>query len=227
MRILALDTSFGAASAAIAADGRILASRLEPMERGHAERLVPIIDELMRGIGIAPAGLDLIAVANGPGTFTGLRVAVAAAEGLSLATGLPLAAASSLAVMAARLGESWPSHAIVAAADARRGQCYAQIFEGHALRPLTDPMLAAADDVVRALPRGKPLVAIGSAAEGIAAQAAELGLAIETGPLIVHPDAADLALMAPFLPRSASARPLYLRAPDAKPQAGGIVEPAR
>ena len=89
MNILALDTSMGACSAAVLrADGgpaRVLHLREQMMERGHAEALMPMVAEVMQEAGLDFAGVDLIAATTGPGSFTGVRIAIAAARGSSTA----------------------------------------------------------------------------------------------------------------------------------------------
>src|SRR6476619_838935 len=103
MNILALDTSMGACNAAVLlADGatqRIVLCE-ETMARGHAEALMPMVAEVMTEAGLGFAALDLIAATLGPGSFTGVRIAIAAARGFALATGAPLWGTDSLTVMA-------------------------------------------------------------------------------------------------------------------------------
>src|SRR5262245_18218484 len=128
MTVLAFDTCVGAVSVAAGwphARGQWLAcDRFEARETGHAERLMPMIGEVMQEAGLAFADLERIAVTVGPGTFTGVRGGVAAARGLALASGLPMVAATSLAVMAHRaetlLGPR-DGRLLAVAVDARRG----------------------------------------------------------------------------------------------------------
>jgi tRNA threonylcarbamoyl adenosine modification protein YeaZ len=109
MNILALDTSMGACNAAVLlADGatqRIVLCE-ETMARGHAEALMPMVAEVMMEAGLGFAALDLIAATLGPGSFTGVRIAIAAARGFALATGAPLWGTDSLTVMAKAALES-------------------------------------------------------------------------------------------------------------------------
>ena len=113
MNILALDTSMGACSAAVlAVDGaaRRLILRDVPMARGHAEALMPMVAEVMQESGLAFAELDLIAATLGPGSFTGVRIAIAAARGLALVTRAKLFGTDSLSVVARSAlasGEVW------------------------------------------------------------------------------------------------------------------------
>src|SRR3972149_1695867 len=103
MNILALDTSMGACSAAVLrGDGaaRRLFARQETMARGHAEALMPMVAEIMEEAGLPFAALDLIAATTGPGSFTGVRIAIAAARGLALVTHAQLFRTASLSGMA-------------------------------------------------------------------------------------------------------------------------------
>jgi tRNA threonylcarbamoyl adenosine modification protein YeaZ len=100
MNILALDTSMGACSAALLrCDGEVFA-RAETMTRGHAEALMPMVAQVMDESGVAFAALDRIAATTGPGSFTGVRIAISAARGLALVTGAKLFGIDSLTVMA-------------------------------------------------------------------------------------------------------------------------------
>ena len=100
--ILALDTSTAACTAALMErDGTIIASRDEQIGRGHAERLVPMIEEMLGGH--VPAR---ILVGVGPGSFTGLRVGIAAAHGLAIGWSVPMSGMNSLALLAASAGSS-------------------------------------------------------------------------------------------------------------------------
>src|SRR5690606_21629765 len=121
MNVLAFDTCFGACSAAILWNGQ-LTWRYEEMATGQAERLIPMIGEVLDQSGASLRDLDTIAVTEGPWTFTGTRVGVAAARGLALATGLPIRATTSLHVMAHRaiseLGEAAAGSVLAVCVDA-------------------------------------------------------------------------------------------------------------
>src|SRR5262245_44664761 len=103
MRVLAIDTALEACAAAVldTASGAVLASESLPMARGHAEALMPLIAQVMDAAAIDFSSLDRVAVTVGPGSFTGLRVGIAAARGIALAAGKPAVGLSTLAVLAA------------------------------------------------------------------------------------------------------------------------------
>ena len=103
MRVLAIDTALAACSAAVldTDDGGIVASQSLPMTRGHAEALMPLLVRLMQDAGMAFRDIDRVVVTTGPGSFTGLRVGIAAARGIALAAGKPAVGLSTLAAYAA------------------------------------------------------------------------------------------------------------------------------
>ena len=134
MKLLAIDTATEALSAALLVDGRI-ASRYAVIGRGHAERILPMVDELLGEAGFGLGALDAIAFGRGPGAFTGVRIAISAAQGLAFGAGLPLVAVSDLAALArlaldegrrAGLLEAGVGAALVCL-DARMGEVYAAL----------------------------------------------------------------------------------------------------
>ncbi len=223
MNILAIDTCFGACSAAVGAGLGSPHARVEAyFERrseGHAERLMPMIDAALDSAGFGAGDLDRVAVTLGPGTFTGARIGIAAARGLALAAGLPIAGVSSLAVMAQEAAEEIEDRgvaALVVAVDARRGEVYAQLFGRDGLDALSPPLLLT-PGAAAALGRG-PLLAVGSGGPRVAREARALGRAAAARLEGLQPDACTLLYMAEHLPPlAAPPRPLYLREPDAKP----------
>jgi len=228
MHILALDTSMGACSAAllsVGGGGRKLFSRKEKMQRGHAEALMPIVAEVLAEAAIAPSALDLIAATTGPGSFTGVRIAIAAARGLALVTEAKLFGTDSLAVMARLARESGAigPGPFVVAVDAHRGMLYFGLYGAEGDRR-EGPLLIAPDDAAVSLPRDVSL-AVGSGAKLLAAAAERHRRPIEAKLPELQPDAAALAEIA--LERGESCamlRPLYLRPPDARPQAPAVAK---
>ena len=121
--VLAFDTSAAhCAAALLLPDGRVL-TRLEPMEKGQAERLMPLLEELLREAGLGWSDLTRLAVGTGPGNFTGVRIAVAAARGLALGLGIPAVGITRLEALAFDLPRP-----ITVVEDARRGEVYVQGF---------------------------------------------------------------------------------------------------
>jgi tRNA threonylcarbamoyladenosine biosynthesis protein TsaB len=102
--VLAIDTALSGCSVAIVRGDEILVSRIEPMARGQAERLAPLVDQLMAESGVSFGDIKMTAVTTGPGAFTGLRVGLAFARGLALALDKPCIGLSTLEVLAAGSG---------------------------------------------------------------------------------------------------------------------------
>jgi tRNA threonylcarbamoyladenosine biosynthesis protein TsaB len=123
--ILAFDTSAAHCAAALLLPDRII-QRVEPMEKGQAERLVPMLEEVLAEGGIGWADLKALAVGTGPGNFTGVRIAVAAARGLALGLGIPAVGVTRLEALAHGLPRP-----VMVIEDARRGQVYVQLFTPH------------------------------------------------------------------------------------------------
>lgn len=127
MKILALETSAKAVSAAVVEDGVVLASAYQNMGLTHSVTLMPLVDAMLKNAGLTAQNMTLIAVAAGPGSFTGLRIGVSAAKGLAWALSLPCCGVSTLEAMAenARTFEG----TIICAMDARRQQVYNAVFD--------------------------------------------------------------------------------------------------
>ncbi len=219
MRVLAIDTALGACSAALldTAAGRILGSESVPMVRGHAEALMPLIDGLFGHLGVAPTEIDRVVVTTGPGSFTGLRVGIAAARGMALAAGKPAIGVSTLQAYAAPHIAEDASAPVIAVIDARHSHVYLQTFApgGHTV---IAPRLASIDEAVRRAAE-KPARIVGNAAKIVADKA----IAMRTLPIVIDDRAApDIAWVAStgaaMQEEVAPPKPLYLRAPDAQPQ---------
>ena len=228
MNILALDTSMGACSAAVLlADGatqRIVLCE-EAMARGHAEALMPMVAGLLAEAAIAASDLDLIAATEGPGSFTGVRIAIAAARGFALATGAHLWGTDSLTVMAKAALESGiagDGKPFAVAVDARGERLYFGLYDADG-RKLAGPLLIDAGEAAALLP-DELTAAVGNGAAHLAEAATVRGHCLETGLADLQPNAAALAELALEAEESLpTLRPLYLRPPDAKPQAAAAV----
>ncbi len=228
MNILAFDTCFDACSACVARSGdagvEVLGSTVERFETGHAERLVPMIDEVMASAGVTFGDLDRLAVTVGPGTFTGTRIGVAAARGLALVTGTAVVGVSSLAVMAevaaSELGIREAGEDLIVAVDARRGEVYTQLFGTSASDPQSPPLLLPTEEAAL-LGGSHAFVVVGSGGAVVAEAAARAGRRAKARLPDLLPDATALAALAVGLsPGEGPVAPLYLRPPDAKPQDG-------
>jgi tRNA threonylcarbamoyladenosine biosynthesis protein TsaB len=198
--ILALDTSTAACTAALMErDGTIVAERDEVIGRGHAERLAPMIQEMLDGH--VPTR---ILVGVGPGSFTGLRVAIAAAHGMAIGWSVPLTGMNSLALLAATAP---PGEGKVAAAMAGgHGELFVQTFDRRKLTA-TGPILNLSP-AAAALKVDAPLV-VGSGAEALVA-------ARHSGEALPLLPSASRALKLPELLRMLECKPIYARAPDAR-----------
>lgn len=196
--ILAIDTSTAACSAALFdADGACIARRDELIGRGHSERLVPMLDELLEG-----RRADRILVGVGPGSFTGIRVGIAAAQGMAIGWGCEVRGMSSLALLAASAANDVE---VAAAVDGGHGELFVQQF-GRDLKPKSDILNLSPADAAQVVSTN--LVAGPGAGKLVEARAH--GEARE-----VWPSAAQ-ALRLPESLRSLDPKPIYARAPDAR-----------
>jgi tRNA threonylcarbamoyladenosine biosynthesis protein TsaB len=218
MNVLAFDTCFGAVSVAVrcrdAAGQAVAKDAYEARTSGHAERLMPMIDETMRAAGLKFADVDRIGVTVGPGAFTGVRVGIAAARALALATGKPVVGMTSLAVMEAEarraLGDAKP---IAVAIDARGGMVYFALFASdRETSRLLEPVDAAA------LVGNQPVILVGSGGGVVAQAIAAAGGEVEVALPELQPHARSLAEQVGSLFPAGAVRPLYLRRPDARYQ---------
>lgn len=199
----------------------MLAAETRALRHGHAEALFPMIGRVMDEAGLAPAQLDAVAAAIGPGGFTGIRVGLAAAQGIALAVGARLVGISSFAAVAARVAAISDSacEMLLVALDSRRAELYVQLFAGDAASPLAPPQALLADrlgDYVASLAGGARVMIAGDAAEAAsAALDGRMRCAIAGDSA---PDARGVIAAALIELRSAATagplRPLYLRSPD-------------
>ena len=215
MLTLALDTANDRIAVALAGEGKAIV-RSEAISRGHAERLFPLIDEVLAAAQIEIDCVTRIAVNVGPGSFTGIRIAVAAARGLGLALGIPVVGIDSLQLIAASLEEP-ADGPVLSAVDARRGEVYAALY-GPKGDVLETPFVADAESVLAHI-GDRAAVLAGSGAAILAHQAAVSGRRVPPVDVMTATDPLALARLGSLAdPAIALPRPLYLRAPDAKPQ---------
>lgn len=210
--VLAIDTAGEACAAAIfdPTDGRTLASNAPIIGKGHAERLMDVLSETLAAAGCRYRDIAQIAVGVGPGSFTGIRVGVAAARGLALSLGIEAIGVTSLHASAETAADA--SGDLLVLRDAKRGEVYAlPVSDGHA----GEPELLALEDLQYRFGQGGALRLLGSGAERGA-----LYLTGREISIVGTSDAVDPAVLARLAVagRTVRAAPLYLRGPDAKPQ---------
>lgn len=219
MQLLAIDTALEDCSVGVLSGDRAVL-RGETVGRGHAEKLLGMIAAAMAEAGLAYGDLERIAVTVGPGSFTGLRVGIAAARGLALVSGAAAVGIGTLAVHAETVRAEIGDTPVLAVLAAGRGELYGQSFAADG-SPEGPPEAAPALLFARRV-GGNTLIA----GSGAAALAEILG--DEARARTVHersaPDIAALCRLAVSAPPPAEApRPLYLRPPDAKPQTSGRI----
>src|ERR1700751_6254902 len=150
MRVLAIDTALAACAAAVLDTNHgIVASETLPMVRGHAEALIPLIARVMERSDMTFRNLGRVAVTTGPGSFTGVRVGLAAARGFGVATGVPVVGVSTLSVYAAPYLAGNGKSPVVVAIDARHEHVFLQVF-GPGGHTIVSPRLARLSEAVAA-----------------------------------------------------------------------------
>ena len=224
MRILALETSAKAVSAVITEDGRVLASGYQDTGLTHSRTLMPIVEHLFQNTGLSPESVDAIAVAVGPGSFTGIRIGVSAAKGLAFALDKPAVGVSTLAAMARNA--AFAGGLIVCAMDARRQQVYNALFaaeDGVLTRLTPDRAVSLADlaEELRGDPRPKTVVGDGAAMCADFLEAAGVPCRLAP-PHLVMQNAMSVALEAEGqaarggMVSAQDLAPVYLRPPQAE-----------
>ena len=223
MKVLAIDTAANLCAACVFDTGPEHApvSATVDIGKGHVEQLMPLIGQVLSEAGIDYPDIDRIAVSVGPGSFTGVRVGVAAARGFSLALGIPAVGISTLDAIAAETRQNFPGLPALVALDARRGEVYAASYDASG-QVVADARITTVSALAAQMKSGRHVLA-GSAAHAVAAVARgeavfDFGSTSATAGIAVF---ARLGAQS-GVPDEAP-KPLYLRAPDAKPQTGFAV----
>lgn len=212
--ILVIDTSGPVCAAGIYESGKdaLVAQKSEMLGKGHAERLIPMIDEVLSDAGLTLKDMTRIGVTIGPGSFTGIRVGVAAARGFALSLGIPAVGVTTLQVVAEQVLEIDPPAPVLAAIDAGRAEIFAQAFLPGGVM-LTEP--ATYDyDAIRAMIDRFGAIAIGSGVDAMEGRAHD-------------PDSYPLdriGRIAARLSDDIKASPVYIRGAGAKPQTGFAIK---
>ncbi|MFK0162808.1 tRNA (adenosine(37)-N6)-threonylcarbamoyltransferase complex dimerization subunit type 1 TsaB [Rhizobium sp. NPDC090279] len=215
MIVLALDTAGVDCAAAVydSSSDSVMGEVTETIGRGHAEHLMHVVDETLAKAGTTLSAVECVVVTVGPGSFTGIRIGVAAARGFALSLNVPAVGVTTLEVMAATARAQNPGKSVLAAIDAKREEIYLQGFDADG-NPLDEARAVTIDEAR----------IIAGAFDGIVTGTAVARL--RDAPPAERPDAFPIAIVARLgAGKSAGEKPkpLYLRGPDARPQAGYAV----
>ncbi len=225
--VLGLDTSTTACSAAVLMNGSVKAARFEEMMHGQAERLNPMIAEVMTEAGVSFGRLGLIAVTVGPGAFTGLRIGLACARAIGLATGIPLVGISTFDALAAAVpADERAGREMIICVNGKRRDAFVQRFD-ESLTPVGEPGALAPGDALRTF--GGPRLLI--AGDGVAllrpafnspgpGEKDDVGEGVDArirfSSATRPPDARHVAAIGAHRgPSALPPRPVYIRPPDA------------
>jgi len=213
VKLLAIESAFEPCSVALYRDGAVVAERVHDEPRGHAERLLPFVSDVLRESGLDLGELDAIAFSRGPGSFTSLRIGIGVVQGLAFGADLPVVGVSSLQAVAQAALPRGVTRACVAM-DARMDEVYAGCFErdGDLMRPVDAERVCAPAAALPARPEAWTGVGNGFARFEVLASAPMAGVEAD-----IWPRAADVAVLAarrlasaPAL-SAAEAQPVYLR----------------
>lgn len=220
MKILAIDTAAELCAACVfdAEAGRELGRAVRELGKGHAEHVMAVVQEALKAAALDYAGLGALAVSVGPGSFTGVRVGVSAARGFAIALKIPAIGVTTLETLAEEAREVFPGRAVLAVIGNRPEALYVQAFAVDGA-PAGAPALAPAEAIAAEAVKAQPVLA-GSGAKLVA----EVAGADAWFDLTAEKATADIATYARVAarrgPGGEKPKPLYLREPDAKPQAG-------
>lgn len=221
MIILAIDTAASLCASCVYDSGSDTEKGRAVLDlgKGHAEHVMATVEEALSRAGISYGSLDAVAVSTGPGSFTGVRVGVSAARGLSLALKIPALGVTTLEALAMQARNLIPGRAILTVTGRNPERLNMALFDEKGLVAIA-PKLADAEEIASIAAKAQPVLA-GEAA-GLVADAA--GGAFEVTTREATADIAYYArLAARHGPSDEQPKPLYLRPPDAKPQDGFAV----
>lgn len=217
--LLAIETAGSVCAAAVLRGASLQASESLPMRHGHGEALLPMVDRVVAAAGLRPQQLEVVAAAVGPGGFTGIRVGLAAAHGIALATGARLVGVTNFAAVASATAPLAPEcPTLLVALDSRRADLYLQLFCRDPLTPIAPPAAILSEDIpawIAPLAGHNRLLIAGDASDAAAATLGEFGdFTIAPGSAADALGVAESALAQLRAGDPMPARPLYLRPPD-------------
>ena len=224
MKILALETSAKAVSAAVTEDGKVLTCGYQDTGLTHSRTLMPIVEGILKNTDLTLADMDVIAVAAGPGSFTGIRIGVSAAKGLAFGADKPAVGVSTLAAMARNVAHM--DGLVICAMDARRQQIYNALFQakdGQLTRLTDDRAISLADLAAEAKEYDCGKIIVGDGARLCYHYLSEQGISCRMAPAhLVMQNAMSVALEAEELSKNGSLgsaqdlQPVYLRPAQAQ-----------
>lgn len=219
MKILAVDTTHGVCSVAMLVDGKIVSEITDIEHSRQAERLLRIIEKVLEKSESFYESLDAIAVNVGPGSFTGVRIGLAAVKGIKLVHDIPLIAVTSFEAVAYSEIKNDIENILVVL-DAKRGQVFCQLLTKN-LEKLTEAVLIKYDEVLNNLHKGK-LFVTGNGCSFVTECLDKQNVMFETGNKNALPKASDIAFVAERKVNASNGCddifPFYIRPPDAKIQ---------
>jgi tRNA threonylcarbamoyl adenosine modification protein YeaZ len=220
MIVLAIDCSATLCAACVfdAGAGRELGRSVLDLGKGHAEHLMAVIADALKQGGVEYSDLGAIAVSTGPGSFTGVRVGVSTARGLALALKIPAIGITTLEALAAQTQDKFPGRSVLVALDGGRGEIHAALYD-RAMVLRYGPAVATLPEMVEMASGDAPVLA-GTQAGKIADA---VGASFDFGPTGATADIAVYARLAAVKGAGDKPHPVYLRAADAKPQAGFVL----
>ena len=220
MLVLALESSAKTASVAVCSKGDLLGQYFQNSGLTHSLTLLAMLESLLANLDIAISDIGLVAVARGPGSFTGVRIGVSAAKGLAWGLGIPVCGVSTLEAMAYQAAEA--GETICAVMDARRNQVYNALFEQRDGKPdrLCEDRAISLDDLTDELKRqDAPCLLIGDGAKLTYSYLSDANIQCRTAPeLMLNQTAYGVALAAAYAAHISAIElePIYLRPSQAE-----------
>ena len=229
MIVLGLSTSSARGSVSVLRESTLLAHIVYDGGTSHAETIFSVLDRSLAAAGVTTSGLDAIACDVGPGSFTGVRVAVAASQGIALALAIPAVGVQSLAAMAFAARARQAGRSVLAVLDARKGEVFAALFDvrgtcvwGPTHRPSAEP-----DDLIALVAQHDALVVgeMGSRVPGLPDPVRGDDLDLPDAAMVARAAGVMLAAHPPAAFDAALLEPVYVRAPDARPMVTSVPKP--